>query len=344
MSGVLKPLLPGLVDKRPLLAAEAAEAFEAIMDGREEAAAVAAFLVALRMRGETVEEITAAAQAMRARAIPVRAPIDAVDMCGTGGDARGTFNISTCASFVVAALGVAVAKHGNRAVTSRSGAADVLAALGVRLDLGPEALARCLDEVGIAFLFAPNHHPAMRHVAPIRAALGIRTIFNVLGPLTSPAGVRHPLLGVYGHDRVVPLAQVLKALGCDRALVVHGADGLDEITTTGVTHAALLNRGDIKSLEISVEELGLTRAHPSDLVGGSADENAQTLRAILNGQPGPLRDIVCANAAGALFASGRTASLAQGVALAQTAIDDGRAIGKLDALIALSQSLAPGRP
>ena len=344
MTAVLTILLPRLALGERLSPMDAGSAFDAIMSGTESPVQIAAFLTALRVRGETVDEITAAAKAMRANSLKVDAPADAIDMCGTGGDAANTFNISTAATFVVAGAGVPIAKHGNRAQSSKSGAADVLAALGVNLDLSPMAASECLRQAGIAFLFAQNHHPAMRHVAPIRSALGFRTIFNLLGPLTSPASVRRQLIGVYAQALVNPIAHVLKELGLKRALVVHGADGLDEITTTGPTHAALLHGGTITDLVITPEDAGIRRATLAHLGGGTATENAIVLRGILSGKMGPLRDIVCLNAAGGFLVAERVDNLVDGVAMAATAIDSGAATLALERLIEVSQTLRGLKP
>jgi anthranilate phosphoribosyltransferase len=310
------------------------EAFGAIADGKATPAQIAALLVALRTKGETVGEIVATARALRARAAgsPAAVP-DAVDTCGTGGDGAGTFNISTAAAFVVAGAGVPVAKHGNRAASSRTGSFDVLEALGVTIDLDVDRSAAILAEIGIAAFFARTAHPAMRHVAPVRQELGIRTLMNCLGPLLNPVGVRHQLVGVYEGALVEPLATALGELGARRALVVHGADGLDEITTTAETSAALLSDGAVRTLEIRPEDVGLPRADASALAGGDAAENAAIVRAVLGGEPGPRRDIVVLNAGGALWVAGAVPDLAAGVAAAGRSIDDGAARAKLDALV-----------
>jgi anthranilate phosphoribosyltransferase len=336
VTGVLTALLPRLADRAVLPAEEAGRAFAAIMDGGEHPAAVGAFLTALRMRGETLEEIAAAAAAMRARCVKVAAPADAIDMCGTGGDGAGSFNVSTCATFAVAGLGVPVAKHGNRAQSSKSGAADVLEALGVNLTLSPDAAARVLARAGSVFLFAQNHHPAMRHVAPVRQALKFRTIFNLLGPLTSPASVTRQLMGVYAPAWLGPAAEALARLGSQRALVVHGAGGLDEISTLGPTEAILLADGALTPLTLTPEDLGLPRARPEDLAGGTPEDNARILRAVLGGEKGPHADIVAANAGGALFVAGRARSVAEGVALARQSLAEGLAAAALARLIAES--------
>lgn len=319
-------------------------AFGEIMDGKATPTAIAALLVALRTKGESVAEIVAAARALRARAETTAVPhVDAIDTCGTGGDGADTFNVSTAAAFVVAGAGVKVAKHGNRAASSRAGSADVLEALGVRVDLPVAAADRVFDEVGIGFFFARRAHPAMRFVAPVREELGIRTLMNCLGPLLNPAGVRRQLVGVYEERLVGTLAAALGALGGERALVVHGADGLDEITTTDVTHAAWLEGGAVESRVIDPETLGVPRARAADLAGGDAAENAATLRALLDGAAGPARDIVAVNAAAALWVAGRADGLAEGLVLAGESLDSGAARGRLEALVDAS-ARAAARP
>jgi anthranilate phosphoribosyltransferase len=290
----------------------------------------------LRVRGETVDEITGAVSTMRAKMLKVTAPPDAIDVVGTGGDASGSYNISTCAGFIVAGAGVPVAKHGNRALSSRSGAADVLSALGVRIDLGPELISRCISEAGIGFMFAPAHHPAMKHVGPTRVELATRTLFNLLGPLSNPAGVKRQMVGVFSRQWVEPLAHVLKNLGSERAFVVHGSDGLDEITTCGPTTVAALADGAVRTFEISPEEVGLDKAKPEALRGGDAEENAVALMAVLKGSKGPFRDVAVFNAAAALVVAGRANDLKDGVALATKSLDSGEAEGRLDRLIHVS--------
>ena len=315
---------------------EAADAFETIMSGAATDAQIGALLMAMRLRGETIEELAGAARAMRARALPVRAPEGAIDTCGTGGDAKGTHNISTTVAFVVAGAGVPVAKHGNRSISSRSGSADVLTALGVNIECGPETIARCLEECGLGFMFAPAHHPAMRHVAHVRKELGTRTIFNLLGPLANPASTKYQVVGVFAEEWVEPVANVLGLLGVERAWVVHGADGLDELTTTGISHVAALDAGKVMTFKVSPKNAGLPEAKPEDLTGGDAAENAAHLRAVLQGNQGPLRNIALLNAAAALLVAGKAKSLREGVALAAESIDSGKAKAVLDALINLS--------
>ncbi len=318
----------------------ARDAFALILDGQADAGQIGAFLMALHMRGETVEELAAGAEVMRAHALAVEAPDDAIDTCGTGGDGSGSYNISTAVAFVVAACGVPVAKHGNRALSSKSGSSQVLETLGVNLNLSPAGISQCLREVGMGFMFAPAHHAAMRHVGPVRQALGIRTIFNLLGPLSNPARAKRQLLGVFDRRWLVPLAETLNKLGSTRAWVVHGEDGLDELTTTGTSYVATLANGDINSFEICPEDVGLQRASPSDLIGGTPEENAQALRDVLAGKSGAYRDIVLLNSAAALVVADKISTLADGIALAGAAIDNGGPSNVLAALIAASQKLA----
>ncbi len=292
--------------------------------------------MALRVRGETVEEITGAVAAMRAKMLGVKAPANAIDVVGTGGDASGSYNISTCAAFIVAGAGVPVAKHGNRALSSKSGAADVLTALGVKIDLHPEEISNCISEAGIGFMFAPAHHPAMKHVGPTRVELGTRTIFNLLGPLSNPAGVKRQMVGVFSKQWVEPLAHVLKNLGSERAYVVHGSDGLDEITTSGPTTVAALENGAVKTFEITPEEVGLARIKPEALRGGDAEANAAALKKVLQNKASPYHDIAVLNAAAALVVAGVASDLKKGVALAQKSISTGEAEGSLERLIAVS--------
>jgi anthranilate phosphoribosyltransferase len=315
---------------------EAMHAFDKMMSGEATPAQMGGLLMALRVRGETVDEIVGAVTIMRAKMLKVDAPADAIDVVGTGGDSAGSYNISTCAAFIVAGAGVTVAKHGNRALSSRSGAADVLMALGVKIDLDPADISRCIKEAGIGFMFAPQHHPAMKHVGPTRVELGTRTIFNLLGPLSNPAGVKRQMVGVFSKQWVEPVAEVLKALGSERVWVVHGSDGLDEITTTGSTFVAELAGGKIRTFEITPEEIGLKRAKPEDLKGGDAAHNADALRAVLGGKPGPYRDIAVMNAAASLVVAGKAAALADGAKLAAHSMDTGAAKARLDKLIAVS--------
>jgi anthranilate phosphoribosyltransferase len=315
---------------------EAAEAFDLVMSGAATPAQIGALVMGLRARGETVDEIAGAARAMRAKVLTVRAPEGAIDTCGTGGDGKGTFNISTCAAFVVAGAGVPVAKHGNRAISSRSGSADVLKELGVNIEASPETISRCITECGLGFMFAPAHHAAMRHVAQVRTELGTRTIFNLLGPLANPAGAKYQIIGVFGKEWVEPIAQVLALLGTIRAWVVHGGDGLDELTTTGISDVAVVDAGKVSTFRISPRNAGLPDARSEDLTGGNAVENAAHIRAVLGGLKGPLRDIVLLNAAAALLVAGKAGTLREGVALASESIDSGKALAVLEALVPLS--------
>ncbi|GLK81086.1 anthranilate phosphoribosyltransferase [Methylopila turkensis] len=331
-----KAVIAHVAEGRPLSRGEAEAAFDHIMSGEATPAQIGAFLMALRLRGETVEEIAGAVAVMRAKMTPVTAPADAVDVVGTGGDGAGSVNVSTCTAFVVAGCGVAVAKHGNRALSSKSGSADVLRALGVNVDASPEVIGACIAEAGIGFMFAPNHHAAMRHVGPARAELGVRTIFNLLGPLSNPAGVRRQMVGVFAEKWVEPIAEALKTLGAEKAWVVHGSDGLDEITTASVTKVAALEDGHVTTFEITPEDAGLPR-HPSDaLKGGDADANAVALRAVLDGAKNAYRDVAVLNAAATLIVAGRAKTLAEGAALAAGALDSGAAYSRLDALVRVS--------
>lgn len=320
----------------PLSVDEAAAAFDIMMSGEATPAQIGGFLMALRLRGETVDEITGAARTMRAKATPVEAPEGAIDTCGTGGDAKGTHNISTCAAFVVAGAGVPVAKHGNKSVSSKSGSADVLAALGVNLEVTPETVARCIAQANVGFMFAPAHHAAMRHVGPVRADLGIRTIFNLLGPLSNPADTQAQVIGVFAKDWIVPLAEVAGQLGSKHVWVVHGSDGLDELTTTGKTFVAELKDGRVNSFEVTPADAGLPQAKPEDLLGGEAAENAQAIREVLAGDASAFRDIVILNAAAALIVAGKAATLSEGAALAVKSIDSGAARDALDKLVAIT--------
>jgi anthranilate phosphoribosyltransferase len=309
-------------------------AFGEIVEGKATAVGVAALLVAMRTKGETVGEIVAAARALRAHAVTARCSDPrTVDTCGTGGDGAGTFNVSTAAAFVVAGAGVPVAKHGNRAASSRAGSIDVLEALGVRVDLPVEASARILREVGIAPFFARRAHPAMRFVAPVREQLRIRTLMNCLGPLLNPVGVRYQLVGVYAESLVEPLAAALGELGSERALVVHGCDGLDEVTTTGPTRGAFLRDGRVDSIVVEPERLGIPPPAPGALGGGDAGENARIVRSVLEGEAGARRDIVTINAAAALWVAGASADLAQGLEAARESIDSGAARERLERLV-----------
>ncbi|GAB1582060.1 anthranilate phosphoribosyltransferase [Phyllobacterium phragmitis] len=319
----------------PLSRTEAEEAFGIMMSGEATPSQIGGFLMALRVRGETVDEIAGAVASMRAKMLPVEAPADAVDIVGTGGDQSGSYNVSTCSAFVVAGAGVPVAKHGNRALSSKSGAADTLAALGINIEAGPELISACIRETGLGFMFAPSHHSAMRHVGPSRVELGTRTIFNLLGPLSNPAGVKRQLVGVFARQWVEPIAQVLKELGSESVWVVHG-DGLDEMTTAGTTHVAALENGEIRTFEVAPESVGLRRADPGELKGGDAAYNAEALRGVLDGVKGAFRDITLLNSGAALVIAGKAASLEEGIALAAHSIDSGAANAVLKKLIAVS--------
>ncbi|MEX0753001.1 MAG: anthranilate phosphoribosyltransferase [Xanthobacteraceae bacterium] len=338
MSDDFKALIGKVASGATLSREESARAFELMMSGAATPSQMGGFLMALRLRGETIDEITGAVTTMRAKMLRVEAPDDAIDVVGTGGDASGSQNISTCAAFVVAGAGVPVAKHGNRALSSKSGAADVLIALGVKIDLSPAQVSRCISEAGIGFMFAPAHHPAMKNVAATRVELGTRTIFNLLGPLSNPAGVKRQMVGVFSRQWIEPLAEALKNLGSESAWVVHGSDGLDEITVCGPTAVAALENGKVRLFEISPEDVGLARAKPEALRGGNAEANATALLDVLKGKKGPYRDVAMLNAAAALIVAGRAANLKEGVALAAKSIDSGEAEGRLDRLIAVSNA------
>ena len=335
MSDSLKPLI-GLAADRPLTRAEAETAFTALFEGAATPAQMGGFLMALRTRGETVDEIAAAAAVMRAKCNPVAAPIGAMDIVGTGGDGKGTLNISTATAFVVAGAGVPVAKHGNRNLSSKSGAADALTEMGLNVMVGPKIVEKCLSEAGIGFMMAPMHHPATRHVAPVRLELGTRTLFNILGPLTNPAGVKMQLTGAFSADLIRPMAEVLLALGSSSAWLVHGGDGTDELSIAAPSKVAALKDGQIREFEISPEDAGLPIHSFEDILGGTPAENAKAFRALLNGQSGAYRDAVLLNAAAALLVAGKAGTLTEGVALARSSIDSGAARAKVEALARLT--------
>ncbi len=341
-SEVLREAIKIVAQGETLSQNASAMTFEAIMSGEGTDAQIGALLMGMHVRGETVAEIAGAASVLRAKALPVKAPADAIDTCGTGGDAKGTHNISTCAAFVVAGAGVPVAKHGNKSISSRSGSADVLAALGVNLDCPPETIEACIAECGLGFMYAPAHHAAMRHVAKVRRELGVRTIFNLLGPLANPASTKYQVVGVFDAKYVEPMARVLGRLGVERAWVVHGLDGLDEVTTTNVTEVALLDQGQVSTFRISPRNAGLPDAKPEDLIGGDAEENAAHIRSVLQGNEGPIRDIVLMNAAAALLVAGKAKSLRDGVALAAESIDSGKAFKVLEALVERTNAKVDG--
>src|SRR5215510_2290595 len=348
-SPIIIEAVRALVERRDLTRIEAAAAMDAIMSGGATNAQIAAFLTALRMKGETVEELIGFAQVMREKVarVPSRADETAaltgtdremlIDTCGTGGDASGTFNVSTATAFVVAGAGLRVAKHGNRSMSGLSGAslcgsADVVETLGVKLELAPEQVGRCIAEVGIGFLYAPLLHTAMKHVMTARREMGIRTVFNMLGPLTNPAGANAQVIGVYAEALTEPLARVLAELGTHRAFVVHGADGLDEISNTGPSRVSEVREGIVRTSTVQPEDFGMRRASIEDLGGGDREENARIIRGILSGEDGPRRDIVLMNAAAALVAGGAADDLAKGVSLAARSIDSGTAAQKLEGL------------
>ena len=339
MTDEFKGLIAKAATGATLSREEAARGFDTMMSGEATPSQMGGLLMALRVRGETVDEITGAVTAMREKMLRVRAPADAIDVVGTGGDASGSFNISTCAALVVAGAGVPVAKHGNRALSSRSGAADVLAALGVNIELTPEGVSRCIKQAGIGFMFAPAHHPAMKNVGPTRVELGTRTIFNLLGPLSNPASVKRQMIGTFSKHWVEPMAQVLQNLGSESIWVVHGSDGLDEITTSGPTSVAALENGKIRTFEVTPEDAGLSRAKSESLRGGDADFNAKALLDVLKGKPGPFRDVSILNAAAALIVAGKAKDLKQGAMLATKSIETGEAEGRLDRLIAVSNAV-----
>ena len=330
---MIREALSKVLDGEHLTRAEATAVMEEIMSGNATDAQIGAFLIALKLKGETVEEIAGSAQVMREKAtrVPTRHEV-VVDTCGTGGDGSGTFNISTTAAFVVAAAGLCVAKHGNRSVSSRCGSADVLKALGVNIETPPERVSVCLDEVGIGFLFAPMLHGAMKYAIGPRREIGVRTIFNVLGPLTNPAGARRQVIGVYDRELTETLAGVLRDLGSEHVFVVHGSDGLDEITSTGPTRVSELRDGEMDTYEIEPGDLGLASARPEDLAGGTPEENVRITLDILNGIRGPRRDVVLMNAAAGIVAGGGAQSLRDGVRVAEDAIDSGGALEKFEGL------------
>ena len=352
---IITEAVRALVDRRDLARLEAAAAMEAIMSGAATNAQIAAFLTALRMKGETVEELIGFAQVMREKVVKVRPRAGDVvgatgtdremliDTCGTGGDATGTFNVSTATAFVVAGAGLRVAKHGNRSVSSLCGSADVVETLGIDIELSPAQVATCIDEVGIGFLYAPLLHTAMKHVMAARREMGVRTVFNMLGPLTNPAGANAQVIGVYAAALADPLARVLAELGTLRAFVVHGADGLDEISNTGESHISEVHEGVVRSFTVRPEDFGMPRAAIRDLRGGDREENARIIRLVLGGEAGPRRDIVLMNAAGALVVGNKAQDLKEGVALAAASIDGGSAARKLEDLIAFSRRLGSPR-
>lgn len=336
---MIREAIDALVSGKSLTMEQAAAVMEEIMNGEATPAQFGSFVTALRLKGETVQEIAGMARVMREKAVPVEVSGPLVDTCGTGGDASQTFNISTTAAFVVAATGLKVAKHGNRGMSSGCGSADVLDALGVKIDLGPKGVEKCLNEVGIGFMFAPIFHPAMKYAAPPRREIGIRTVFNILGPLTNPAGAQAQLLGVADESSAIKMAEVLGLLGCAHALVVHGQDGLDEITLGAPTTVCELKENDIVRYVIDPEDFGFPRASMDSLRGGTPHESADIVRRVLRGEAGPQRDIVLLNAAAGVVAGDKAANLEQGLPMAAEAIDSGKALRILDNLVALTQTL-----
>jgi anthranilate phosphoribosyltransferase len=333
-----KPFIAKVATGASLTVAEARDAFDTILSGEVTPAQSAGFLMALRVRGETADEIAGAVGALRSRAVTVTAPPNAIDIVGTGGDNSGSYNVSTLASIIVASCGLPVAKHGNRAASSKSGTADVLTALGVKVGIEPSAIERCIAASNLGFMFAPAHHASMRHVAPVRVELGTRTVFNLIGPLSNPAGVKRQLLGAFAESWLAPMIDVLKGLGSERVWAVHGADGLDEVSTTGPTHVVALEGGSVRRFTISPEEVGLKLARMEDLRGGSAEVNAAALIAVLDGARTAYRDIAALNAAAALVVGGSAATLQDGLAQAQSALDSGAAKGTLAKLIQASNA------
>ncbi len=333
----LKPLIAKAANGEALSRDEARAAFEILMSGEATPSQIGGFLMALRVRGETVDEIIGAVETMRSKMLPVEAPANAMDIVGTGGDGTHTYNISTLASLIVAGAGVPVAKHGNRALSSKSGTADALSALGVNLEIGPERIARCIAEANIGFMFAQMHHSAMRHVGPTRVELGTRTIFNLLGPLSNPASARHHLLGVFAAKWVLPLAEVLKDLGSESLWIVHGS-GLDEITTTGMTEVAALENGKIRSFQLTPSDFGVEVATLEQLRGGDGVHNAAALKDVLNGARNPYRDIALCNAAAALVVAGKAETLKDAMRIASHSLEDGGAARALECLVATSNA------
>jgi anthranilate phosphoribosyltransferase len=333
-----KPLIAKVAAGSHLSRSEAVDAFDAILSGEVTPSQMGGFLMALRVRGESVEEITGAVTAMRAKMLRVTAPDEAMDIVGTGGDGSGSYNVSTLAALIVAACGVPIAKHGNRAASSKSGTADTLSALGVKIGVAPAVVERCIREAGIGFMMAPAHHAAMRHVGPTRVELGTRTVFNLLGPLSNPAGVKRQLIGVFSAAWLEPMAEVLRNLGSQRVWITHGADGLDEMSTTGVTKIVELKDGAIRAFEVTPESAGLASADLAALKGGDAAHNAAALRAVLEGARNAYRDIAAFNAAGALVVAGKARELAEGVEMADEALRSGAALRVLERLVTISNA------
>ncbi len=339
MSDALKPIIFA-ASEGPLSRAQAEEAFEALFNGDATEAQIGGLLMAMRARGEAVSEYAAAAAVMRSKCVPVNAPVGAMDIVGTGGDGIGTLNISTATSFVVAGAGVTVAKHGNRNLSSKSGAADALTSSGINVMVAADVVERAINQVGIGFMMAPMHHPAIKHVMPTRQQLGCKTIFNILGPLTNPAGVKRQLTGAFAPDLIHPMAETLLQLGSEKAWLVHGSDGTDEMAITGTTAVAALDKGTIKSLEIHPEDAGLPVHSLASIMGGTPDENAREMTALFDGKTGAYRDAVLLNAAAALVVADKTDTLKGGVEMARVAIDSGAAKSKLEALAKLTSETA----
>lgn len=337
MSDAMKPLIFA-ASEGPLSRAQAEDAFEILFNGEATPAQIGGFLMALRARGEAVSEYAAAAKVMRDKCVPVTAPEGAMDIVGTGGDGLGTLNISTATAFVVAGAGVPVAKHGNRNLSSKSGAADAMSVNGINVMVGQDVVEKALAEIGIGFMMAPMHHPAMKYVGPVRVELGCKTIFNILGPLTNPAGVKRQLTGAFAPDLIWPMAEVLQMLGSEKAWLVYGHEGMDEVSITGATSVAALENGDIRSMELHPEDAGLP-VHPlKDILGGTPEENGKALRNLLMGETGAYRDAVLMNAAAALVVADKAATLKEGVEIAAESIASGEALKKLDALAALTSN------
>ena len=336
---MIKEAINIVINNINLSEAEMAECMNEIMEGKATDAQIGGFLTALRIKGETVDEITGAARIMREKAARINAPEGVLDTCGTGGDMSHTFNISTIVAFVVSAAGIPVAKHGNRSVSSKSGSADLLEALGIKIDLGPEKVEKCLFETGFGFLFAPLFHPAMKYAVGPRREMGIRTIFNILGPLTNPAGARRQILGVFASNLTGVLAEVLGNLGAEDAMVVHGEDGLDEITVTNGTKVSRFSGGVVENTYLSPEDFGLKRGRREDLLGGDKDENAKICLRILEGEKGPKRDIVLVNSAAAISVAGKTGNLREAFEMAEEAIDSGKATRKVEEIKKVSNAL-----
>jgi anthranilate phosphoribosyltransferase len=334
----LKPLIAKVADGQPLTRSEAKSAFNTLMSGEATPSQIAGFLMALRVRGETVDEITGAVEVMREKMSRVVAPPDAIDIVGTGGDASGSYNISTCAAFIAAGAGLNVAKHGNRALSSKSGAADVLMALGVKVDATPEKISECITVAGLGFMFAPAHHSSMKHVGPSRVELGTRTIFNLLGPLSNPASVTRQVTGVFSKTWVEPLAKVLKNLGSEACWICHGEGGMDEIIPTGTSWISELKNGVITSFELTPEVAGVKRSNPDDLKGGDAAHNAEALRAVLNGKPSAFADAAAMTAGAALVVAAQAKDIAAGTAVARDVLKSGAARTALETLVKVSNS------